>query len=438
MGVIVKITSLLHLFVIMNFFGMLSIMGVGDKELSEKSKLLLRAVKNGDQNKVQELLPSIPANHIDNIRDMSENGETLLIKAVRSGNSYIAHMLLKKGANPNEKDLRGDAALIWAVRLANLNMVYILLKNKANPNIQNMGGESPLFLAAGSYINEAEHQKIIKMLLDNGADVNIRNKQGKTALDVASGSTRSLLEQKNEEIEEIDNKITGCDEAKRFVEPILSESKRISLHTLPLGSRNPSYIDIGGIWGMSTVRSFLEGTPSLKGAVPDEAKRKMLANIYKIHLMPKSKKDLIEILRLLCDEAIKDETFKDSILGLKFKCTLDFSNVQSLINSLKSPMGEVFPIIVMYAEYKKEAAEYVLNKCIELFKNMKGSNITPRYNKKITSLIYYAQGNGDDKLPHFAGYFTQDFIFYKPDFEGQGRNENYELRINPENLKLIQ
>lgn len=68
----------------------------------------------------------------------------------------------------------------------------------------------------------------------------------------------------------------------------------------------------------------------------------------------------------------------------------------------------------------KEAAQYVLDIVYKLFKNKSGLGITPRFNAKVTDLIYWAQGNADDKLiPVHAEYFEEpDKICYRADISG--------------------
>lgn len=74
----------------------------------------------------------------------------------------------------------------------------------------------------------------------------------------------------------------------------------------------------------------------------------------------------------------------------------------------------VVPIIVIYPNPGHKNAELVLDRIYTLFKDIDGADITPEYNKKITSLIFYAQGNRDEKVSsNWQHYFQQpDMIFY--------------------------
>ena len=78
------------------------------------------------------------------------------------------------------------------------------------------------------------------------------------------------------------------------------------------------------------------------------------------------------------------------------------------------------PIIVIYSRAGKEFAQRLLDAIIDLFGDAQGLDTAPRFNRKITSLIYYAQGDGDDKIISGAEhYFEEDFVHFKSDFTGE-------------------
>ncbi len=76
---------------------------------------------------------------------------------------------------------------------------------------------------------------------------------------------------------------------------------------------------------------------------------------------------------------------------------------------------EVMPLIVLHPSSSKASAQYVLDTVYRLFPE-EGLDVTPRYNEKITSLIYVAQGNGDDKADH-PEFYEPGKVYYKKDFE---------------------
>lgn len=146
---------------------------------------------------------------------------------------------------------------------------------------------------------------------------------------------------------------------------------------------------------------------------------------YKIHLMPCAADDLLHIVHEFIQALRSNQKLQKSINGFKFKLP---QYHELLEQQLLNTKNELLPIIVIYPVAGKEYAQYVLDILYQLFGTMEGLNMTPRYNAQVTSLIYYAQGDGSlkTKYPH---YFTDDKIFFKPTIEGRG-TINYRLK-NP-------
>jgi hypothetical protein len=91
--------------------------------------------------------------------------------------------------------------------------------------------------------------------------------------------------------------------------------------------------------------------------------------------------------------------------------------------------------IVIYAASGKENAQKLLNKIYAIFKYQEGLNINPRWNEKVTSLIYFAQGDGDaKKLKENAKFFESGDeygngkVYFNPTVTGV--YQDYHL-INP-------
>lgn len=146
-------------------------------------------------------------------------------------------------------------------------------------------------------------------------------------------------------------------------------------------------------------------------------KNKLVAN-YKIHLMPYDD-DINVILNRILREASTNPSFKNLIHLFKIKLAT---------RDLKKG-DEVLPKIVIYPISGKENAQAFLDKVYELMQDIRGMNIVPRYNEKITDLIYVTQGDGDYKGKAHAEYYEPSFIYYSPTFEG-GQSKNYHLK-NP-------
>lgn len=150
---------------------------------------------------------------------------------------------------------------------------------------------------------------------------------------------------------------------------------------------------------------------------------------YKIHLMPK-KDDLQSTIIKLLNETKKDPELLELIGNFKYIKTFERFCENEDFN---------MPIIVIYAASGKENAQKLLNKIYAIFKDQEGLDIKPRWNEKVTSLIYFAQGNGDQKiLSRYDKFFEpgdskgNGKVYFKPNVSGT--YQDYHL-INPADVE---
>ena len=117
-----------------------------------------------------------------------------------------------------------------------------------------------------------------------------------------------------------------------------------------------------------------------------ENKKELLALEYKIHLMPKSEYTPFVFGKIL--EMLRDD--------LEFRAII--SNFK-VANDDKKERAQTMPVIVIYPAYGKEAAQLALDKIYKVLSAYAdlGTGAVPRYNRKITDLIFYAQSGGDYK-----------------------------------------
>lgn len=180
-----------------------------------------------------------------------------------------------------------------------------------------------------------------------------------------------------------------------------------------------------------SILQYNKGDGSLKTLSEDQ--KNSLAQNYKIHLMPKPEDVPAVFIRLL-DEIVKKDSELASLLS-DFKIKFD-------LQDLKDSHNETLPIMVLYPRSGKENSQKLLNIIYSLFKDVQGLNVTPRYNQKVTDLIYFAQGNADDKnvikiiitnkrKPDWVefDYFEHpDMVYFKPDFVTPGKPVDYKLK----------
>ena len=186
-----------------------------------------------------------------------------------------------------------------------------------------------------------------------------------------------------------------------------------------------------------------------------------LIDLYKIHLMPKfGEGNLERLLKSIIQKAKDDKNFGSLIFSIKIHETAG----KELYFSRSS--GKIFPLVVIYPSEKKEKVQKLANDLDDLFVGVpalkfndlkrsqqdtflagivskelgvdeydtgvleeverqrelllsKNIPIVPRYNMKFTDLIYYTQGEGDNKgSSALRSKFSEEYNFavYKDGF----------------------
>jgi ankyrin repeat protein len=147
-------------------------------------KPIARDVVDGDEEKVrQALLKQESPNQTAN------NGQPLLIVAVRAGHIPVVETLLKGGAIPDAVDPEGYTALMRAAEKGDVEIVDILLRRNATTRGQNRQGQTALMISSGR-----GYAEIVRLLLDKKADPNLRDFTGRTALAYAKQNNRGSIE----------------------------------------------------------------------------------------------------------------------------------------------------------------------------------------------------------------------------------------------------
>ncbi|KAG2465807.1 TNKS1 protein, partial [Polypterus senegalus] len=148
-----------------------------------KGHSLLQAARESDLAKVKKSL----ALEIINFKHPQSN-ETALHCAVASPHpkrKQVAELLLRKGANVNEKNKDGLVPLHNACSYGHYEVAELLVRHGASVNVADLWKFTPLHEAAakGKY-------EICKLLLKHGADPTKKNRDGNTPLDmVKEGDT---------------------------------------------------------------------------------------------------------------------------------------------------------------------------------------------------------------------------------------------------------
>lgn len=160
------------------------------------SYTFLKAVKDRDGAKVNELVGSTTGSIIINSRDRT-SGEGGLHYTVRGRDIIWLAFLLGKGARPDIQSNRGDTPLTLAAQIGWLEGAEQLLARRANVDLANGRGETPLILAT-----QRRDLAMVRLLLARRADPKrTDNVAGMSALDYAkqdprAGAVLKLLEAK--------------------------------------------------------------------------------------------------------------------------------------------------------------------------------------------------------------------------------------------------
>ena len=117
----------------------------------------------------------------NNNNNVTDNYSEKLFQAVIELNAERVKLLLREGANINQKNERGNTALHYAAERGKIEVVKLLLDNRADPNPVDTRGNTPLHYAANNGYPET-----CKLLLENGANVNQANRYGWTPLHYAA------------------------------------------------------------------------------------------------------------------------------------------------------------------------------------------------------------------------------------------------------------
>jgi hypothetical protein len=170
--------------------------------------------------------------------------------------------------------------------------------------------------------------------------------------------------------------------------------------------------------GLRQAHNFSLG---LSGQLTDRSREiiKKLVTEYKIHLMP-TDDNFIPAVITLCRAIKERDDLQGVIHQIKIKPMLESS-------ALSCQQYKALPKIVIYVYGSKDVVQRVLNNIYEVFKDWQGVDRTPAFNEKVTSFIYFAQGDRMEKIA-CPEYFEASGVYFKPDVTGT--REDYHL-TNP-------
>ena len=146
-----------------------------DRDMSEESKTLFRAIEDGNEAMFFELFRT------QDIESLSDDNWPILSFTVFHHRLRIAKHLLDAGADIERRDRGDETPIFFAVKGHCLDALKLLIERGANINAVNAEGKSLLMLAAG-----IDNMRGALHLLESGADVHYRSPQGQYALDACN------------------------------------------------------------------------------------------------------------------------------------------------------------------------------------------------------------------------------------------------------------
>jgi len=114
------------------------------------------------------------------IDTVDSQGQSALLKAIKSNRIPIAVKLIEKGANVNLADSKGQHLFMLAMEKENPELIKALIKAGIDLNITNEEGRTPLMMLALVGKNE-----LVEAFIEAGADINKQDSLGQTALMLA-------------------------------------------------------------------------------------------------------------------------------------------------------------------------------------------------------------------------------------------------------------
>ncbi len=147
--------------------------GAQEAEKARRAGEFLKAVEDGDLEKVREL-----ADLGIDINSKGSTGYTALHRAADAGNTELIELLISLGADVNERGEEGKTPLHMAADDGREEAVKMLLEHGANLHARDERGREAIHLAAAD-----ARMSLVRELARLGADINERDNEGFTPLD---------------------------------------------------------------------------------------------------------------------------------------------------------------------------------------------------------------------------------------------------------------
>jgi hypothetical protein len=274
---------------------------------------------------------------------------------------------------------------------------------------------------------EEEYQSIDEQYKDVWRFVNVPDAYKQRVIDYAH------RQQGNEEVSILKDAQSNAMNARMLVWSAVGDQYGLRLSKDPMSS---------GLWFWNAHENkpVFKGTRALNdqlasftfkdfyrvaGSSSEKRIMQKLIDDYKIHYMPIG--DLTPTLIKLFELIKNSPQLQQDIWSVK--CNSRYDDEQLKRAGSGSP--DARPKIVIYPSSSQQAANRVLDILFTHFKNDPGLGVAPRFNQRITDLIYVSQGNGDDKVGNNLEYFqAPDYVYFN------AKKVAEILEVDPSTLKF--
>lgn len=151
------------------------------------TKEVRRAVLENDLEALKKVLEENPDFNLNEQRPL-EDGDTLLIKAIRLNFTGIRNFLLERGVDPGKASVLKETPIMVAVSLGRIGSVRVLLSYRVDLTKKDLNGDTALHMAI-----KAGNEEIMKLLLANGADPRIQDAAGRDCFTLAEQLGKKLF-----------------------------------------------------------------------------------------------------------------------------------------------------------------------------------------------------------------------------------------------------
>jgi ankyrin repeat protein len=134
-----------------------------EKNYTDLVKCILQSIDRINENLIKLLRPTTDCSydmHKACLNSKNSNGETVLMRAVRSNDIRLVDQIISEGANINIRNNDGETAIMIAVKMNSVEIVNRLLDAHANIRLRNTDGHLAIDMTDNEMIIKALNARV--------------------------------------------------------------------------------------------------------------------------------------------------------------------------------------------------------------------------------------------------------------------------------------